>query len=190
VAIAAANDLFLERDYVTTTMGGVAERAGVSEQSLYYLFGTKCELLAAVLAATVRGDGEPVPVVDQPWVDGLADAPDAATAIEEMIKSSIGIVARTAAIYGVIQRGSADPDVRELLEVTRRRRRSDQRRLIGVLADAGHLRPGADLAAAADVFYGLVNEEVYLLLTVDCGWSRERFRTWVTITMEHELLRC
>ena len=187
--VAAANELFLDRGYVTTTIGAVAERAQVSEQSVYYLFGTKPALLGAVLAAAIGG-GDPVPVIEQPWVGDLACAPDGATAIDHLVASGIEIVARTAAIYGVVQRASADPDVGALLEDTRRRRRTDQRRLVELLAEAGHLRPGADVATAADVFYGLVNEEVYLLLTVDCGWSHARVRAWVTATMEHELLRC
>ena len=57
-----------------------------------------------------------------------------------------------------------------------------------MLADAGHLRPGLDVDAAADVFYALLNEEVFQLLVTDCGWDVERFRHWATSLMVEQLL--
>ncbi len=33
-----------------------------------------------------------------------------------------------------------------------------------------------------------MNEEVYLLLTADCGWSRKRFATWATQTLLDQLV--
>jgi hypothetical protein len=41
---------------------------------------------------------------------------------------------------------------------------------------------------AADVVYGLVNEDVYLMLTTDCRWSRKRFTTWLTETLLEQLV--
>ena len=75
-----------------------------------------------------------------------------------------------------------------LLAESRRARRSDQRRLVELLAQAGHLRPGLDVNGAADVLYALVNEEVFLLLTADCGWSRQRFEDWLATLLRHELV--
>jgi hypothetical protein len=75
-----------------------------------------------------------------------------------------------------------------LLEDNRRRRRDDQRRLIEILWRTGHLQPGLDVDTAADVAYGLLNEEVFQLLTVDCEWEIERFRRWTTSLMLHQLI--
>jgi hypothetical protein len=33
-----------------------------------------------------------------------------------------------------------------------------------------------------------MNEDVYLLLTGDCKWSRKRFRTWLTETLLDQLV--
>jgi hypothetical protein len=41
-----------------------------------------------------------------------------------------------------------------LLDDNRRRRRADQRQLIEMLSQAGHLRTDLDVDTAADVFYG------------------------------------
>ena len=82
---------------------------------------------------------------------------------------SVAIVSRTAPIYEVVRRAAADPDVGALLDDNRGRRRADQRHLIETLWRSGHLRPDLDVDTAADVFYGLLNEEVFQLLTADCG---------------------
>jgi len=165
---------------VATTIEAIAEAAGVAVQTVYYVFGTKRNVLAAVLDTSVAGDVEPVPVVDRPWVERIADAPDAASALELLVAEAVAIVARTAPVFEVVRAAAADPEIAVLLADNRRNRRSDQRRLVGMLADAGHLRGDLDADTAADVFYALVNEDVFHLLVGECGWDIARFTTWLT----------
>ena len=186
--VEAGERLFLDRGYLETTIEAVADRAGVAPQTVYYVFGTKRNLLAAVLDARIAGDVEPVAVLERPWFDEFETAGDAVSAVERLVEVSVVILARTSPIYDVIRQAAADPDVGILLQENRRRRRDDQRRLVDVLGRAGYLRPGLDVDTAADVFYGLLNEEVFLLLTTDCGWEVERFREWATSLMRHQLV--
>jgi AcrR family transcriptional regulator len=176
--VSAATARFTERGYLATTIESVAAEAGVAVQSVYYLFGTKRNLLQAVLDARIAGDGGEVPVLERPWVEALRAERDAGAAVEGLVAASVPIVARTASVYEVIRRASADPDVAELLDETRRRRRSDQRALVEILDRAGHLRADVDVDTAADVLYGVMNEEVFQCFTRDCGWSVDRFRAW------------
>ncbi len=155
---------------------------------MYYVFGTKRNLLAAVLDVRIAGDVEPVAVLERPWFENFAAAPDAVSAVELLIQGGVGIVARSAPIYDVVRRAAADPEVGELLTDNRRARRVDQRRLVEMLAEAGHLRRGLDLAEAADIFYAVMNEEVFQLLVTDCGWDVERFRRWATALLIEQLL--
>jgi AcrR family transcriptional regulator len=185
--VAAAQHLFLEHGYLATTIEAVAASAGVAVQTVYHAVGTKHGLLAAVLDATIAGDAEPVAIVDRPWADELAGAPGAAAAVAQMVAGSVAIVARTAPLLEVVHRAAADPEVAALLADTRRRRRADQRALVTILATAGHLPPTHDVTLAADVVYGLLNEEVFQLLTVDCGWDVERFQRWVTAVLLDQL---
>ena len=184
----AAGQLFLRQGYVATTIESVADRAGVAVQTVYYVFGTKPNLLSAVLDAAIVGDAEPVPVVARTWVDDLAKADDAAAAVTHLLESAMAIVARTAPIYGVLRQAAADPEVGALLARTRRARRVDQRRLVEILDTAGHLANNIDVDIAADVVYGLVNEEVFELLVVDCGWDLDRFQRWATTAVQRELI--
>ncbi len=95
---------------------------------------------------------------------------------------------RVTPIYRVLQHAAADPDVGGLLEETRRRRRLDQRRLIDVGVAQWGLRPGLDAETAADVYYALINEDVFESLTVDCGWEVEQFQRWATALLQQQLL--
>jgi AcrR family transcriptional regulator len=186
--VEAASRRFISDGYVGATIEAIAEAAGVAPQTVYYVFGTKSKLLADALERSIVGDLDPVPVVERPWVDALEDAEDAEAAVELLVAESVKILVRVAPIHRVIQRAAADAEVGALLEETRRRRRADQVRLVGILADGGHLRPELDAATAADVYYGVVNEEVFDLLTSDCGWDVERFRHWATGLMQQQLL--
>jgi len=184
----AAAQLFIERGYVATTIEDVAERAGVATQTVYYVFGTKPKLLAAVVDTSVAGDVEPVPVLERAWVEVLRQQRNVTSAIERLVDDSLAILARMSPVYEVVRRAAADPEVSDLLESTRRRRRVDQRALIDVLADSGHLRADVDADTAADVLYGLMNEEVFQLFVGDCAWDIERFRAWVTSLMFEQLI--
>jgi AcrR family transcriptional regulator len=170
----AATRQFVETGYLSATIESVAERAGVAVQTVYYVFGTKRNLLTAVL--------------EQTWVQTLEDEDDALSAVTALVAGAVAIIARAAPIYEVVRQASSDPEVAALLDDNRRRRRADQRRLVETLQQSGHLRAGLDLETAADVFYGLMNEEVFQLFTVDCGWSIERFQRWATVTMVQQLV--
>ena len=185
--LVASRDLFLERGYVRTSMEGIAARAGVSEQTVYNQFGTKCELLAAVLDRAIAGDAAPVTVIERQWFSACEDEP-AAEVIARFAATATAIFGRVAPLYDVIRSASALPEVERLLADNRRRRRADQRHIVGALAAARKLRPDLDANHAADVVYGLMNEDVYLLLTDDYKWSRKRYRTWLTETLIEQLV--
>ena len=185
--LAASLELFLEQGYARTSMEAIAAEAGVSAQTVYNQFGTKCELLAAVLDRAIAGDAAPVAVIERPWFVAGEDEP-AADAIARFAAAGTAILARVAPLYDVIRSASSLPEVRRLLDDNRRRRRADQRHVVGALAATGQLRHDLDADHAADVVYGLANEDVYLLLTADCGWSRKRFTTWLAKTLHDQLV--
>jgi AcrR family transcriptional regulator len=156
-------------------------------QTIYYVFGTKPHLLAAVLDASIAGDVEPVATVDRPWVDALRAERNPNKAVARLVEGSVEIVSRTAPIYEVLRRAAGDAEVSAMLDENRRRRRADQRELIETLSEAGHLRPDIDVDTAGDILYAVLNEEVFQLLVGDCGWTVDRFQTWATELMVQQL---
>jgi AcrR family transcriptional regulator len=182
----AARELFLDHGYSQTTVDAIAGRAGVTGQTVLNQFGTKCDVLAAVVDQAVVGDAAPLALSERSWFT-QRDGEPAAEAVARYVAEGTAILARVAPIYDVVRSASARPEVKELLLENRRRRRADQRDLIDTLVAAGHLRPDVDADQAADIVYGVMNEDVYLLFTVDRRWSRRRFSDWVADTLIHHL---
>jgi len=92
----AATELFTTAGYSSTSVAAIAARAGVSEQSVYYSFGTKRAILTAALDLAIAGDDEPVPTLERPWVrDALAD-PDPHGQIRRQVAGAADVHRRTA----------------------------------------------------------------------------------------------
>jgi AcrR family transcriptional regulator len=186
--VAAATERFVERGYVSTTIEDIAAAAGVAVQTVYYAFGTKPHVLAAVLDARIAGDLDPLPIAERPWVAAIGQTDDAAEELATLVAACVALLARVSPIFQVVLQAAADPEVGRLLVATRTARRADQRRMVGRLRDAGHLRSGLAVDDAADVFYALVNEEVFNLLVGDCAWELARFHRWLEGALAAQLL--
>src|SRR3954451_24994522 len=63
--LAAAAELFEESGWAGTTVAAIAKRAGVAVETVYSGFGSKKEVLRAVVDFAVVGDAEPVPLVER-----------------------------------------------------------------------------------------------------------------------------
>ena len=48
-------------------------------------------------------------------------------------------------------------------------------------------RPGVSAADAADVLYGILSPELYLLLVRDRGWPPKRYERWALDTLHTQL---
>ena len=151
-------------------------------QTVYYVFGTKRNLLAAVLDTSAS----PVTTNRCPCSSGRGSSgspphPTRSRPCELLVEAAVAIIARTASIYEVVRRAAADPEVGDLL-ADNRRARTDRpaptHRDAG--RDAGHLRPDLDVDTAADVFYALMNEEVFQLLRRGLRLGRRAVPRWAT----------
>jgi AcrR family transcriptional regulator len=71
--LAAALDEFSEKGYETATLGGIAERAGVTTGAIYNLFDSKLDLLVATIDAPGLGEfwRQMGRVADLPWDEAL-----------------------------------------------------------------------------------------------------------------------
>ena len=186
----AARDLFIERGYVATTIDTIAERADVSPETIYATFGNKRAVLAEVVDVSIAGGPNAAPILEQPWVEELRREPDAARRVKILARNGRRILERRAAIDEVVRGGAAaDPEVAALWARGKDQRFAGQRALLGLVVGSGGLRPGLDLAAAADILYALGSPETYRHLVVDRGWSGLRFERWYADTLERSLLK-
>jgi hypothetical protein len=63
------------------------------------------------------------------------------------------------------------------------------RKLARDLRDAGGLRAGLSINEAADVIWATNSSELYVLLTVERGWSPRRLERWLADTWRRVLLQ-
>jgi AcrR family transcriptional regulator len=186
----AARDLFIERGYVATTVDAIAQRADVSPETIYATFGTKRAVIAEVVDVSIAGGQTAVPILEQPWITELRDEPNPRRRVAILARNGRMILERRAAIDEVVRAAAAaDPEVAALWARGKAQRFAGQREIVRIVFGSGGLRPGLDLAAAADILYAIGSPETYRHLVIDRGWSGPRFERWYAETLERLLLK-
>lgn len=185
--IAAATELFSRDGYLSTTMGGIAAKAGVAVQTLYLAYGSKVGILSAAHDVAIVGDKDPVPLLERDWVRQLPEAASVGAGWEQTLEQLAPSTARVAPIYVAIGSASADPDVADLLATLREQRHQSSRALAELLLALPGAAQDADSGRVADILYATLTAETYTLLVTECGWPVEHWRHWVHDTVAREL---
>lgn len=184
----AALKLFIDHGYAATTVEAIAERAGVSQATIYQAFGTKQAIVERALDVTLAGDHAPMAIIDRPWVAEVQRQPDPRRRLAIVIRETSKIVARAARVRAVLRDAAAiEAGLRSVIAEDYRRRHVTQSALVGLLASDRQLRAGLDLKRATDIFFGLVSDEMYQLMVVVRGWSQSAWRDWLVEAVEREL---
>jgi AcrR family transcriptional regulator len=185
----AAAGLFAERGYARTTMEAIATGAGVALPTVYFVFHTKPELFAEVLRIGGGAPGDPIEVVERPWVHEVMAEPDPTRMVALLVDHGSDIFVRIAPLTAAMMAAAADDeDVGELVRGILAGRRAGQRRAIEVLAEKGGLREDVSIQTGADILYALQSAPLFHVLTADCGWSPEVYKAWLFDTLVDGLL--
>ncbi len=178
--IQAAERLFTGNGYPATTIEAVAEAADTPLPTVYRLFGSKRALLAAVLDTAFGGDDQPIAFGDRPAVRAARAEPDPAKMAAAFARIVAEFMQRSSAILNVLATAAqVDPEAADLLAQIRRQRHTGQSRIVAALHGTGALDPGLDTDEANDIVYALLSPEVHRILTVERGWSADRYERWI-----------
>ncbi len=183
---AAAKELFLARGYAATTIAEIAKAAGVAHQTVYFIFGSKAALLAAIMDLEIVGDSEPVSLLERPQVKSLPAITPAARRLEHIVHVAADVTERLAPLYEIVRSGAAEGEVGELLDRHEEQRWHSLRAMVAELE--GSLADGVSIEDAADRLYVLLSHETYWLLVHRRGWAHERWRHFATTESAHQLL--
>lgn len=187
--LSAAEALFVERGYVATTIDAVAARAKVSPESVFSIFGSKRSLLAELVDVSISGDVDAPPILEQAWVQEMREEPDLRRRLQILASNGQAILRRRAAIDEVVRgAAAADSEMAALWERGKAQRFAGQGALLQIAVGGEDLRDGLDPQTAAETLFAVGSPEVYRLLTVDRGWSSDRFEQWYADTLERLLL--
>lgn len=185
--LAAARELFLDGGFAGTTVAAIAERAGVSPETIYKGLGGKRGLIEALYGQALRGAG-PVPAEERS--DGLRSNPDPHEVVRGWARLSMEVAPLVTSIQLLVRDAAlVDPRLRSLLADLDDRRMARMRENAVFLATAGHLRPGVSVDHAADLMWTVTAPEVVELLMHRRGWSREQYADFVHRTLAGALLR-
>jgi AcrR family transcriptional regulator len=187
--VQVAARLFAERGYAGTTIAAIAREAEVAVQTVYFVFHTKTELLAAVADLAITGGLAPDPSRIAWMAEALAE-PDPARRLARVVAGFAEIIPRMLPVLAPWQAAiAADPRAAEVYRERLLSRRSALRRIVDVTAQNGQLRAGLTPERATDIFFALTTPESYETYTRLLGWSISEWRSWVVTALERELLR-
>jgi AcrR family transcriptional regulator len=179
----AAWQLLEDQGPEQTTMGAVAERAGVSRRALYLHFSSRAELLLA-LHDHVDGRLELAASL-QP----VFDAPDAVSALEEFAAHLARYHPRILAIdLALLRVQNENPDVAELVARGMQLWHEGCRSIAQRLADEGGLAEPWTVETAADLIWSFMFPETLHRLTVDRGWSTDRYGELLAVALRRTLV--
>jgi AcrR family transcriptional regulator len=185
----AAESLFAERGYASTTMTAIAEAAGVAPDTVYATFSSKVGLLHGLLDARVGGDTEPVSLLDRPGPKAVLEEKDARRLVNRFAGSVTEILERAARVARILRGAAAvDLEVAELLARMEGTRHANLTSVAGALDRMGSLRKGVDARRATAVIWTLASPDVHRLLRIERRWSPAEYATWLADTLVRTLL--
>ena len=178
--VLAARDLFERDGFRPTTIAAIAERAGVSAESVYKSFGTKAAVAKAVFDLVIAGDDEPVPVAERPAMQAVRDEPDVRRKIEMFVEGLAQRQARSARVQILIRDGRhVDDSLGPIWAKLNDEGLAGMTMLGRHLLETGQLRDGIGLDEVRDVLWNYLAIDSYERLVLSQGWPLGQYSRWL-----------
>ena len=175
--IAAATASFLEMGYRRSSVTAIARGAKTSEASVFAVFGSKAELLVAVVRDHVIRDRD-LPLAGQPGWPGFAASPHKAPAIEAFARVVRRAHDRSWRLLAVaLAAAQDDPAVAEAMGRAAEGRLADCAWFVRTVIGVGD-QDRAD--RTIDEVWTLISVENYRHLVVERRWPPERYESWLS----------
>ena len=176
----AARDLFIARGFAGTSIKAIAQRANVAAETIYANFGNKRNILARVVDMSVTGDDEPIPLLERPQVKAVEAELEPTQQIQMFANQMADIMLRVAPLFQVMRSASkTKPEIAVLLEELLNSRLQGMEHFIRALAQHTPLPAELDEQTITETVWALTSAEIYNLMRVDRGWSKEKYTQWL-----------
>jgi AcrR family transcriptional regulator len=186
----AAQRLFEQHGYATTTMAAIAAEGDVALKTVYVAFETKSGVLRALWHLLLRGDQDDIPVGERRWYREVVDEPDPERQLRLNARNSRMVKQRAGTLMGVIRSAApADPAIAELWSRIQADFYDIQRPIVEALHAKKALLPGLDVTRATDILWTLNHPDLWLLLVGERGWTPDEYEQWFGDTVRAQLLR-
>ncbi|MEW2428706.1 helix-turn-helix domain-containing protein [Micromonospora sp. NPDC047644] len=186
--VEAARELFLAQGYGATSLQEVADRAGVAVQTVYFVFRNKRTLFKDVVDTSIAGDTEPVATMDREWFRAACAEPTAAGQLRAHVHGTREILGRVAPIMPLIAAAAAtDPEIAAQWPDGPDPRYTVHHAAAEALVGKPDTRPGLSVEMAADLLFGLLSPQLYLIFVRDRGWSPDTWEEWTRAALTSHL---
>ncbi|MGB9185189.1 MAG: helix-turn-helix domain-containing protein [Solirubrobacteraceae bacterium] len=187
--LTAASTEFQRRGYTATRMRAVANAAGVSVPTVELLFGTKPQLLRAAISFAIRGDAQPIPMLERQWAHRAHNAASAGDFLAIVGRVLVEGERRSAGlIVAAFEAANQDDSMKTLADQLRGQRAETAAWLVDQLIARASLRSDVTRELAIDTVWLLMDPHGFRALTRDRGWTPERFEAWFTDSVRRLLL--
>ena len=186
----AAHKLFIEHGYAGATIEAIAKEAGVALKTVYAVFKNKWKILVTLLNNSSSNSGEEnIPMLERAGPKAVAQEHDQRRQLQmfaQVVASNLEGAAPIAEIMQVAAKTEADID--KLVQNLNKQRWQHMAVAVQQIVTNGPLQEKMDEADATDIVWTLTSPEVFLLLTRDRGWSKEKYAEWLADTLIRALL--
>lgn len=187
--VEAATALFCERGFSGTTVDQIAAAANVSPQTIYATHGSKAIVLFRAIDVAVAGDYDETPLLQRAPVLAETTGDEHRMHFAAAAHFVRAMHERVAPLMRVMEQAvSTDASLEEMRSTLFSRIRAACAGWIEQLGPTA-LRPGLSEQQAADVLFTVQAPYLYSMLTVDMGWSPERYEDWLADAVPRLLLR-
>lgn len=173
----AGETLFLRDGYVRTSMAAIARQAGVAEKTVYLAYATKAALLNDIIRVAVRGDDGAVPLARSSSWQSMLNSASGGQLLERFAEENASLLERTARFLALGESAATtDAALATMRDYGHNATRDEVFQVAAALHARNALAPHLDVQQAADMMFAFIaNENPYLRLTDECGWTRDEY---------------
>jgi AcrR family transcriptional regulator len=187
--LAAAHKLFMERGYAGATIEAIATEAG-GPQTIYAVFKNKGRILVSLInfLSASRAE-ERTPLLQRAGPQAVAHERDQHRQLQMFAQVVANNLEGNASISEIILvAAKTDQDIEKIMQQLIKQRRQHMAVAVQQIASNGPFRENMDEEYATDTVWTLTSPEVFLLLTRDLGWPKEKYAQWLSDILVRVLL--
>ncbi|HLO33308.1 MAG TPA: TetR/AcrR family transcriptional regulator [Anaerolineales bacterium] len=186
----AARKLFTERGYAGATTEAIAAEAGVAAQTIYAIFKNKKRILISLMnVSSPTGEEDHLPMSERSNIQAVRQEHGQHHQIQmfaEIVAYNLDQVAEVSEIMA--DAAKSEPDIDRILQKLNHQRLEHMTSAVEDIVANGAFRKKMDLADATDTVWVLTSPEVFLLLTRERGWPKEKYAEWLADALTRVLL--
>jgi len=188
--LTAAHKLFTERGYAGATIEAIAAEAGVAPETIYAVFKNKKRILISLMnVSPSTGVEDHTPMAERPTVQAVSQERDRRRQLQMFAQVVANNLNQISEVFEVMtDAAKTEPDLDRIVQKLNKQRLENMTFAVAQFARNGPFRDNMDEGHARDIVWTLTSGEVFLLLTRERGWSKEKYAEWLADMLIRTLL--